>query len=607
MTSQTRPRLEEFLLALLWIIGTGGWGYFGVVGYKENLTNPNISFNLTGFILSFFLICLTVFGLRFVLNTFRRLWTNSPGWVDTVASLTLGITLILGCFFSLFTLVVALLQLFEPKVDNLVFGWGVAACLAIIGLAVYQFFAALNVFEPFWGWDNGEENSKTPGPLRYLINLQRRFHGRNFGPRRAEEHIRGPLIMENDTRTSLIEEKSSGRAGLEKTLVAHGGYHVNMMGFTANGSTVFAVSNGGMVHFQAGGRKGVMFPPELKFWELSTGKVQVAILGAPQTFLTNHYHTPPSLQNYRFLVPSGGGKFAWISPNMIQVGNWSNEQIQSLEVAEGLVLRSANGFVPIAFNPEGSRLAWCAPDGQTRFWNLDSDQVQPLRSYPGGGPEAQTGTENGAWGLVFSPDGTRIATLGGRGILLQNVYTGWRWFRPLEANREKLTAFAFNNNGFEMAVGLHARPDAIRLNAKRGRNGHSLSSTTGNSAAAEMLAGAGFDITSSEFVPVVRLWDLREDRHVDLLIGKAPLRELAYSPDNRLLAGVDEEGILRVWEIAVEGSANRPPRLTLQLDLGLTGRKVVIGFSPDIAYLLCATDNRILLWNLSKLHQETRV
>ncbi len=613
MTARTRPRLEEFLLALLWTVGTAAWGYFGVVGYIENLRGTG--FNLTGFVTSFFLICLTVFGLRFAFNVYLRLWRTPPAWFDTFTSLTLGTILILGSLFSLFTLGITIYYLFTAQTTNLVFGWGIAACLALAGLFVFQFLAALNIFEPFLSLTQGNEEEIKPGfnPLGWLLRLQRRLHGRNFGSHRPGNQLHGPLILETDSRTSLIEEKTektNGQPGLEKTLVAHGGFHVTMLGFTANGATIFAVSDGGMVHFQAGGRKGVMFPPELKFWETGSGRVQVATLGASQTFLTSQYKTPGSLQNYRFLVPSGGGRFAWVSPNQIQVGNWSNEQTHTLEVEEGLVLRGQGGFNPMAFNPEGSRLAWCTPDGQTRFWNLETEQVQPLRAYPARetDSEAASSSSDGVWGLVFSPDGTRIATLGGRGILLQNVYTGWRWFRPLEPTREKLTAFAFNSSGFEMAVGMAVKPEAIRFpgQSKRNRNGNN---NNGNHSPtpAEMLTAVGIDPETTEFVPIVRLWDLRDDRYVDLLAGKTPLRELAYSPDNRMLAGVDEQGILRLWEISIEGSANRAPRLILQLDLGLTGRKVVVGFSPDMRQLFSATDNRILLWNLARLKQAAQV
>ena len=234
--------------------------------------------------------------------------------------------------------------------------------------------------------------------------------------------------MEADTRTLLKDEKETGRQGLEKTLVAHGGFHITTLGFTANGATIFAVSDGGTVHFQSNGRKGTLFPPELKFWEWRSGRVQMAMLGEPQTFLTTKYRTPPNLLNYRFLVPSGGSRFAWVLPQEIRVGNWGDSAVQHLKLEEDLPLKGVGGFSPLAFNAEGSRLAWCTPDGKTRLWNLETEQVQPLRAYP---VTPVSGEESKVWGLIFSPDGTRVATLGDSGILLQNVYTGWRWFKAL--------------------------------------------------------------------------------------------------------------------------------------------------------------------------------
>ena len=155
-----------------------------------------------------------------------------------------------------------------------------------------------------------------------------------------------------------------------------------------------------------------------------------------------------------------------------------------------------------------------------------------------------------------------------------------------------------------MALGLKAAPEAIHfsLSNRRGRpatpNGSGASGPPGM---AEYLPK--LDELQPGLVPIVRIWDLREDRYIDLPAGTTPIRELAYSSDNRQLAGVDEAGILRLWDIPPEGVTIRPPRLRLQLDLGLTGRKVLVAFSPDIEYMLCATDNRILVWNLARLNQ----
>lgn len=601
MNSGLRPRLEEFFLALLWLIGTGAWGYFGYNGYVQNVTAGS-GFNLTGFVISFFLLCLTVFGLRFAFNTFRRIWLDAPGWVESFASLVLGITLVLGFFFTAFSLALSVYHLFSDDMTNLVFTWGVAACLGMVALAVYQLMAAVRAFEPFmsWSWLYEEDGRAATHGLKGIIH---RLQGRNFGPLRSEEYLHGPLLLENDSRTILVEEKETGRQGLEKTLVAQGGFHITTLGFTANGATIFAVSDGGTAHYQSSGRKGTMFPPELKFWEWRNGKVQMAALGEPQTFLTSNYRTPSGLQNYRFLVPASGSKFAWVMPQEIRVGNWGDNAVQQLKLEEDLPLKGVGGFSPLAFNPEGSRLAWVTSDGKTRLWNMETDQVQPMRSYP---VNQVTGEDASVWGLVFSPDGTRVATLGSSGILLQNVYTGWRWFKALDPQREQLGAFVFNNSGFEMALGLKATPDAIHfsLSGRRGRNGTTNGANTAGGMA-EYLPKQ--DSLQPDMVPIVRIWDLREDRYIDLPAGTAPIRELAYSSDNRQLAGVDEAGILRLWDIPPEGVTIRPPRLRLQLDLGLTGRKVLVAFSPDIEYMLCATDNRILVWNLARLGEEAKV
>jgi WD40 repeat protein len=617
MAQQTRPRLDEFLLAVLWAIGSFVWGSFGLFGYVGNLSDPS-NFKLAGFVISFFLLCLTVFGWRFALNVFLRVPQRLPHWLDNAAPIVLGVTLLLGSLFSVFTAVYIFIYLFNNVSDRLIFAWGFATAGGILALAAYQFLAAINAFEPFIVL--GKEDRR-PGPflrlMLWLNSLQRSLHPQNFGPKWNLENLHGPLLTENDTKTAVIEEKPGGRPGLERTMTGHGGFHVTTLGFTANTSVIFAASDGGMIHYKAGGRKGMMFPPEIKFWDWRNSKVQTAALGAPRTFLTEQYQTPAALQNYRFIVPSGGGRFAWVTPKLIQVGDWNNDIVQKLEPEDGLVLRGFNGFIPLAFNPDGTKLAWCDVNGQTRYWDLEQDRVQRLRLYPSdpSGLTA-TGTENGAWGLVFSPDGTKVATVGSKGVLLQNVYTGWRWFAENEPSREKLTSFAFNHNGFEMAVGLSVRPEAVKPLVRRGRNGNGYSPNgmrpaTSQSQTIPSYRGETSSVSQTEsedhWTQIVRLWDLRAADYYDLVAGDSPLREIAFSHDNRMLAAVDEAGHLRLWDIAQEGAVGPLPRLVAMIDLGITGRKTVLAFSPDVERLITATDNRILIWNVARVRAECKV
>jgi WD40 repeat protein len=577
MDSYTRPRLDEFLLALLWLLSSCVWAYFGVIGFIINFKDfPDIS--LPGTILSYFFVCLAAFGWSFAISVFWRIPKNPPLWIQNYGSIFRAVLLIAGFFFSLFTMVLMIIDLISYENDRLIFGWGFAASVGLFVLGIYMLLVAMCILEPFLFLIEfeveGAPKTKTHPLLFWLVglnNLQRALFGTN---KRKGDRLQGPLITETDLKTTL-EERKDYRPALEKMLIAHGGWHVQTMGFTANGSVIFAASTGGIPHFQAGGRKGLMFPPEIKFWEWQSGKVQTALLGKTQTFLTRDYNIPPSLNKYKFLVPNGGGKFAWANPKTIIVGDWQSDQVQELSQEEGFLLEGKNGFTPVAFNSEGSKIAWCDATGQTRYWDLENDRVHPLRMYPAS-PET-TNELNLVWGLMFSPDGTKIATIAERGILLQNVYTGWRWFAESNPNSEKITAFAFDYNGLQMAVGMMVAPKAAYSFEK-----------------AEAKA----------FLSVIRLWDLRVADYIDLISGIKPIREVTFSPDNKMLVAVDEAGILRLWDIIPDNSLNQSPRQIVQLDLGITGRKTVVSFSADMLQLVSATDNRILVWDLAKLRQE---
>ncbi len=618
MATKTRPRWDEFVLALFWTLAGAVLLYFGITGYCINLgLLDDLETSLPRFIISFGLICLAVFGVSYAFRIFARVPARLrlPGWTENGGALALGSLLLAGFGFSLFTLGVLIYGLFANGHSRFVLAWGVVTVACLVVLAIYQLLWSLNLFEPFLPWPdefyNQQSTNKANLPLRLLLNLNSVQHSLlnrtgKFG--QALATVSGPLLLEPDPKTTVAPEKAEGRPGLEKSLIAHGGWHANTLGFLANGTLIFAVSDGGTVHYQAGGRKGLLFPPEIKLWDVHSDKVQMATLGQPYTFLTRKYQTPAPIQNYRFIVPTGGGKFALVTPNFIRVGDWQSNTTFDHTPATPLVLRGFGGFTPLAFNSEGSKIAWCSADDQTYFWNLEDEQPQTLRLYPVK-EQAQTGEAGGVWGLVFSPDGTKVATLGAQGVLLQNIYTGWRWFAQNDPAHERLTAFAFNFNGFQMAVGLTLPVELVRLPSLRrsratlNQNERVIPETKLPNHPQPAVA----QTADQKWANIVRLWDLRQPDYLDLLAGDEPLREIMFSPDNQMVAAVDEGGVLRLWDIAPEGLGGRSPRLAAQLDVGMSGRKTVLAFSPDVQRLVCATDNRLLIFSLDRLRREAAI
>ncbi|MEI7554980.1 WD40 repeat domain-containing protein [Candidatus Chlorohelix sp.] len=597
MPSVTRPRLDEFLLAVLWLITVPVWAYFGFVGYFINLFTP-LSFRLPGFVIGFFFLCLLVFGLRFALKIFLRLPKTPPKWLDSSAPVVMGTTLLLGSLFSLFTLVVMIYYLFSTSLEDLMFVWGFITAIGVLVFGIYLLLAAIYNFEPFLMLFDKPNRQKIPWFLNWAIWLNQfriKMISGDLSRGQSERLLHGPLAFESDLHAIIHDEKVGVHPALEKTMIGQGGWHVNTLGITANASVIFAASDGSVPHFQAGGRKGVLFPPEIKFWDWHTNKIQTTTLAKTQSFITRNKQVPESLLNYTFLVPAGGGKFVWVIPNTVYLGDWQNDSVKVLKPEGELFLKGYGGFAPVAISPEGTKFAWCDATGQIFFWDVVADQTRPLRSYPIR-HNAQLGNEEGIWGLLFSPDGTKIAAIAKKGVLLQNVYTGWRWFAELKTSVEKLTTFAFNHDGFEMAIGIMILEDAIRRPPKR--------SKYSRQPVLQQLPPGSADSSGKTWYSVVRIWDLRAADYIDIVVGASPIRDLAFSPDNLVLAAVDEEGVLKLWDIMPEGSVINPPRLAALLELGITGRKTRVIFSPDLKRLICATDNRILIWNIEKVRQE---
>jgi WD40 repeat protein len=199
----------------------------------------------------------------------------------------------------------------------------------------------------------------------------------------------------------------------------------------------------------------------------------------------------------------------------------------------------------LAFAPDGSLLVSGADDGDARFWRPgDGSLVRFVRS-----PKELPFPEQAAWSVnavAMSPDGQMLATAGEDGPI-------WLWSVPdgqlvgvLEGHASDVTSLAFSGDGVELVSGA-------------------------------------WDHT-------VRLWRVQDRALLSVLTVSDVVLAVAASPRGDLVAGADDDGLVRVWS-AADGSL----RQTLG---GHTGAVRAVRFSPDGQRLATGSDDGSLrLWS----------
>lgn len=197
----------------------------------------------------------------------------------------------------------------------------------------------------------------------------------------------------------------------------------------------------------------------------------------------------------------------------------------------------AEAYHAAVFLPDERHFLAARSDGDVELWNIDEDNVIGTLS----------GHRDGVNGVAVAPDGRSAWTAGTDGTVR-------RW--QIDQRRE-LAAFAGHdgwvmdvvpiNGGQEIVTcGLDGKIrilDAIRLTERRCFEGHQrIVRRLAVSADGKRILSASDD--------GCRLWDLASSRHLATLpSGAKPSEDIAFSPDGRLAATADGDGIVRVWEI----------------------------------------------------------
>jgi len=210
------------------------------------------------------------------------------------------------------------------------------------------------------------------------------------------------------------------------------------------------------------------------------------------------------------------------------------------------IARMRHGFyvTAIAYSPDGSKLASASADASVKIWDLGNGRE--IRSY--------RGSKDPVRALAWSKDGKYIASTAGNEIHIWNPEDG-KLKTALKGHEKPVGALAFHPDG-------------------------------------NILASGADD-------PSVRLWDVEKGSETANLTAdfdkraKAQIYSISFSPNGKLVAAVNGNGQLQIWNPSLEPKK----RQVSGLDAHPSSTAYQVAFGKDTSVIFTSgSDNRAKQW-----------
>jgi WD40 repeat protein len=240
---------------------------------------------------------------------------------------------------------------------------------------------------------------------------------------------------------------------------------------------------------------------------------------------------------------------------------------KSLPLGHSTITRTPpSGIAMASFSPDGNTIVSSGYDGSIVFWDAGTGAQQTFHDDRDGGI---------MWSVVFSPDGTLLASSARQKLRLWDVATA----TELGVFDSVTGVVDFSPDGTLLAASGQDYSVAIYDVATRQQRAALPLTNVWPYMVSFSPDGSLLASTSED--SIVRLWDLATGEERAVLEGHtAFVQGVAWSPDGTMLASCAYDGTMRLWDVATGE----------QLDV-LAGQEeavITVDFSPDGRLLVSA-------------------